>query len=74
MTPEDYADLQKQMLKLQQENEILKSYSHIHEKVTNDKITALIDQENDQYPVHTLCRSARSAKKHLLSNKDCLKM
>src|SRR5699024_901273 len=24
-------------------------------KVTDDEITALIDQENDQYPVHTLC-------------------
>jgi len=23
--------------------------------VTDNEITALIDQENDQYPVHTLC-------------------
>ena len=23
--------------------------------MTDDEITALIDQKNDQYPVHTLC-------------------
>src|SRR5699024_936590 len=48
VTPEDYAELKKQMLKLQQENEILK-------KVTDDEVISIIDQENDQYPVHTLC-------------------
>src|SRR5699024_12462068 len=30
-------------------------YSHIRKKVTDDEVISLIDQENDQYPVHTLC-------------------
>ena len=38
VTPEDYAKLKKQMLKPQQENEILKKATVI--KVTDDEITA----------------------------------
>jgi len=39
------------MFKLQQENEILKKYSHIRQKVTDEEITTFIDQENDQCPI-----------------------
>src|SRR5699024_12375433 len=34
---------------------IKKNTGHISKKVTDDEIISLIDQENDQYPVHTLC-------------------
>ena len=41
--------------------------------MTDDEITALIDQENDQYPVHTLCEMLDVPYKSLtktVSNRD----
>nr|WP_157065250.1 IS3 family transposase [Amphibacillus sediminis] len=56
VTPDDYANMQKEMFKLQQENEILKKgYGHIREKVNDTNVIEIINQEKEHYPVHTLC-------------------
>lgn len=56
VTPDDYAKMQKEMLKLQQKNEIFKSYGHIRKKINDNDITDLIDQKKNII-LFTLCVS-----------------
>ncbi|MGM8216858.1 IS3 family transposase [Bacillaceae bacterium W0354] len=57
VTPDDYAKLQKQLLKLQQENDILKKgYGHIRKKVNDAEITDFIHDQKDKYPIQTMCK------------------
>ncbi|MFC0472215.1 IS3 family transposase [Halalkalibacter kiskunsagensis] len=55
-TPDDFAKLQKQLLRLQEENDNLKKgYGHIREKVSLIELTTVIDRHKDQYAIQTLC-------------------
>ena len=56
VTPYDYANLQKQMHKLQQENDILKKAMAIFAKKVDDaEITDFIHNQKDNYPIQTMC-------------------
>jgi putative transposase len=47
--------MRKQMLRLQEENEILKKAGHIREKVSLTELSDVIDKNKDQYPIQRLC-------------------
>ncbi|MDE3839051.1 IS3 family transposase [Bacillus methanolicus] len=56
VTPDDFVKLKKQMLRLQEENEIFKKgYGHIRQKVSLTELSNVINQHKDQYPIQTLC-------------------
>jgi len=56
MTSEDYAKLQKQMLKLEQESDILKKVKgHIRKKVKDTEITNFINSQKNNYTVQIMC-------------------
>src|SRR5690625_3014300 len=56
VTPDDYAKLQKQMRKLQEENEILKKAIAIFAKKIDDAaITDFIHNQKENYPIQTMC-------------------
>ncbi|MTT31634.1 IS3 family transposase [Terrilactibacillus sp. BCM23-1] len=56
-TPVDYLKLQKEMRRIQEENEILKKgYGHIRKKVTSAEMSVLIDRLQEKHPIKTVCQ------------------
>ncbi|MFD1736705.1 IS3 family transposase [Bacillus salitolerans] len=56
ITADEIAKMKKQMLRLQEENEILKKgYGHIREKVETTELINMIEDLQDQHPVQTMC-------------------
>lgn len=51
----EYKDLQKKMRELEMENEILKNYSHIHQK-TITEIARFITEYQNKYPLKLMCK------------------
>src|SRR5699024_152906 len=63
VTPNDYAKMEKEMLKLQQESRIFKkAMAILAKKVTDKDIVEVIDQERAHYPVHRLFAALRVSK------------
>ncbi|HBZ09314.1 MAG TPA: IS3 family transposase [Bacillus bacterium] len=55
-TADDYTKIQKELRRLQEENENLKKgYGHIREKVSQSAVASVIDQHKDQHPIQTMC-------------------
>ncbi|MFS0616128.1 IS3 family transposase, partial [Bacillus subtilis] len=58
VTPDDYAKLQKQLLRIQEENEIFKKgYGHIRSKVSDSELTEFITEHKDDYSIRTMCET-----------------
>ncbi|WP_425388506.1 IS3 family transposase [Bacillus solimangrovi] len=56
LTADDIAKMQKQMLRLQEENEILKKgYGHIREKVNPEELTNFIQKQTAEHSVSLMC-------------------
>ncbi|MFS1515083.1 IS3 family transposase [Bacillus sp. SCS-151] len=56
LTADDISKMQKQMLRLQEENEILKKgYGHIREKVNSDELMGFIQEKTTEHPVSLMC-------------------
>src|SRR5699024_3255928 len=73
ITPDDYANLQKQMLKLQEENDILKKLWPYSQKVNHAEITDFIDQEKENYAIQAMDNILdvpRSTHYKTISNRD----
>ncbi|MDC3422016.1 IS3 family transposase [Aquibacillus koreensis] len=78
VTADEIAKMKKQMLKLQEENDIFKKgYGHIREEVTLAEITTVIDAHKDDHSVKQMCdvlgvskSTYYQTKKHVESNRD----
>nr|WP_205001934.1 IS3 family transposase [Scopulibacillus daqui] len=78
VTSDDYNKLQKQIRRLQEENEILKKgYGHIRKKVSRNELVSVIDQHKNQYSIQTLCKILKIPRstyyrslQHVESNRD----
>ncbi len=58
MTPEDLKRMQKEMLRLKEENEILKKgYGHIREKINDTELHQFIDCQKETHSVRTMCQT-----------------
>ncbi|MCT2536221.1 IS3 family transposase [Aquibacillus koreensis] len=78
VTADEIAKMKKQMLKLQEENDIFKKgYGHIREEVTLAELTTVIDAHKDDHSVKQMCdvlgvskSTYYQTKKHVESNRD----
>ncbi|MCO8294475.1 IS3 family transposase [Tetragenococcus halophilus] len=68
----DLRQMEKEMHRLRQENDILKKgYHHIHERIVDDSfIYDLIDEESQEYPVRTLTNVLEVSKSTYYASKD----
>ncbi|QTR72087.1 IS3-like element ISBce13 family transposase [Bacillus cytotoxicus] len=58
MTPEDLKRMQKEMLRLKEENEIFKKgYGHIREKINDTELHQFIDCQKETHSVRTMCQT-----------------
>ncbi|MCS1352415.1 IS3 family transposase [Mechercharimyces sp. CAU 1602] len=58
MTPADYQQMKKEMLKLKEENEIpKKGYGHIRKKVADKEVLTAIQEIKKQHPVQMVCET-----------------
>ncbi|MBY0594977.1 IS3 family transposase, partial [Bacillus bingmayongensis] len=63
MTLEDLKQMQKEMLRLKEENEIFKKgYGHIRKKIKDTELHQFIDYQKETYSVHMMCQTLRIAR------------